>query len=36
MDKCELSVVGLSKVQWPGKVEVVFYSGRVKAEMVLQ
>jgi hypothetical protein len=38
MDKCELNVVGLSEVRWPGKGEIVsrnyisFYSGGVKAE----
>ena len=38
MDKCELNVVGLSEVRWPGKGEIVsgnytmFFSGGVKAE----
>jgi hypothetical protein len=38
MDKCELNVVGLSEVWWPGKGEIVpgnyvmFYSGGVNAE----
>ena len=38
LDKCELNVVGLSEVRWPGKGEIVlgnytmFYSDRVKAE----
>jgi Endonuclease/Exonuclease/phosphatase family. len=38
MDKCELNVVGLSEVRWPGKGEIVsvnytmLYSGGVKAE----
>ena len=38
MDKCELNVIGLSEVQWPGKGEIVlvnytmFYSGGVKAD----
>ena len=37
MDKCELSVVGFSEVQWPGKGEIVsgnytmFYACGVKA-----
>ena len=38
MDKCELNVVGLSEVRWPGKSKIVsgkytmFCSGGVKAE----
>ena len=38
MDKCEINVVGLSEVRWPGKGEIVsgnytmFYSRGVKAE----
>ena len=38
MDKCGMSVVGLTKMRWPGKGEIVsgnctiFYSGGVKAE----
>jgi hypothetical protein len=42
MDKCEWSVVGLSEVQWSGKGKAVsgnytvYYSGRVKAEKMLQ
>ena len=31
-DKCELNVVGLSEVRWPGKGYTMFYSGGVKAE----
>ena len=27
MDKCELNAVGWSEVRWPGKGEIVFYSG---------
>ena len=38
MDKCELNVVGLSEVRWPGKGDIVsgnytmLYSGGVKVE----
>ena len=38
MDKCELNVVGLSEVRWPGKGKIVsenytmFYSGGIKAK----
>ena len=31
MDKCELNVVGLSEVRWPGNYTM-FHSGKVKAE----
>ena len=38
MDKCDLNMVGLSEVWWPGKGKIMsgnytmFYSGGVKAE----
>ena len=36
IDKCELSEVGLNEMWWHGKGEILFYSGGINAEKLLQ